>query len=72
MSNALNEALAQAGELLKTVNTMIPQAEKLVNAGISEAAKTLEGNDLKYAQKKLMQINNIQSTIVNIKSFSRY
>lgn len=59
MSNTLNEALEQAGDLLKLVNKMIPQSEALVNKAIAESTKNLKGADLKAAQSKLIQIQQL-------------
>lgn len=59
MSNALNEALEQAGEALKMVNALLPKAENLVNESLKEATKNLKGSDLKSAQKRLMQIQKL-------------
>jgi hypothetical protein len=56
MSTHLSEAIQQAEVLLRVVNQIIPNAENLVNKGIQTATKELKGDDLKFAQKQLVQI----------------
>jgi hypothetical protein len=56
MSTHLSEAIQQAEVLLRVVNQIIPNAENLVNKGIQTATKELKGEDLKFAQKQLVQI----------------
>jgi hypothetical protein len=56
MSDNLTDAIVQAQGLIDLVNFMIPKAENLINKGIQTATKELNGQDLKFAQKKQMQI----------------
>jgi hypothetical protein len=56
MSGTLEEAILQANALVQQINAIIPNAENLVNKGIQAATKELKGEDLKFAQKQLMQI----------------
>jgi hypothetical protein len=56
MSHTLEEAILQANALVQQINAIIPNAENLVNKGIQTATKELKGDDLKFAQKQLVQI----------------
>ena len=59
MSKALTDALKQSTELVQVVNKLIPTAENLTNVAIQKATKELKGEELKAAQKKLMQIKQL-------------
>ena len=59
MSDHLTNALKQATDLIQVVNKLVPTAENLTNVAIQKATKELKGEDLKAAQKKLMQIKQL-------------
>ena len=59
MSKVLTDALKQATELVQVVNKLIPTAENLTNVAIQKATKELKGEELKAAQKKLMQVKQL-------------
>jgi hypothetical protein len=55
-NTSLGDAIYNATRLIEQVNATIPVSENLINKGIQTATKELNGQDLKFAQKKQMQI----------------
>jgi hypothetical protein len=56
MSQTLEEAIEQANAVVGQVSKIVNTAENLVIRGFRTATEELKGEDLKFAQKQLMQI----------------